>query len=850
MNPLLLIFGLLGAGAAKSGLRGDSSGPPVRGIGRNDRNDIAPTDDDDTEPAGDFGADDPATGDDDSAPSGVSTGGTDTPDGTDTTTDTSTDTSGSTGKPTADTGDTVPTSGSGDSTSGGTGSTDGTTGSTGGTGSTGETTGSTGDTGSTESTGGTTGSTDGDTGSAGSTDGTTGSTGDTGSTGGTTGSTGDAGSTGGTTGSTGGSTGSTGSTGGTTGSTGGTTGSTGGTTGSTGGTATGTGSSGHTMGNTTPSVQPPGTGASQAQIDSFLTQLAAQPETHIHGTGSSMAGEHTAALNLVPRGASSHVAIGDGDWFDPATWSGGQVPGDGAKVLIPEGVTVDYGGVSNASLFTLRVDGVLDFETNVDSKMVFDTVVVSPSGHLIIGTPTDPVDPNVDIDLIVANNGPIDTNWDPMLLSRGIVAHGGTSIHGAVKDSHEKVADDPLTGDTSVKFAGVPQGWEVGDTIVIAGTHYDGYSWDNSIGAVRFHPPEDEVRVITGIDADGRVHFNQPLAFDHDAPRTDLQTSVANYTRNVSIETENAASAEVYERGHVMFMHSDNVDVRYAEFHELGRTDKSQISQSADSFGQTSFDSNVQGRYALHLHRTGTSDPNDPAIVTGNAVYGSPGWGYVHHDSNAILDNNASYDTFGAGFVAETGNEIGAWNDNIAIFAQGVSWDIPKDGQHLSTFDTGKTGDGFWFQGRMVSSTDNIAASVNTGFVYFHRDGNNGMIDFDASLFPYSEALLNNPTTTADLTPILTFDGNETFAAKQGLHIVKSGPNQGHDVWSELTDFTAWSVVSGAHLEYTSHYILRDFDLVSRVHHPFTVYSNGIHLGTNASDITIIDANVDGFKDG
>ncbi|NND17418.1 MAG: hypothetical protein HKN98_02450, partial [Silicimonas sp.] len=388
MNPLLLIFGLLGAGAAKSGLRGDSSGPPVRGIGRNDRNDIAPTDDDDTEPAGDFGADDPATGDDDSAPSGVSTGGTDTPDGTDTTTDTSTDTSGSTGKPTADTGDTVPTSGSGDSTSGGTGSTDGTTGSTGGTGSTGETTGSTGDTGSTESTGGTTGSTDGDTGSAGSTDGTTGSTGDTGSTGGTTGSTGDAGSTGGTTGSTGGSTGSTGSTGGTTGSTGGTTGSTGGTTGSTGGTtgstggtATGTGSSGHTMGNTTPSVQPPGTGASQAQIDSFLTQLAAQPETHIHGTGSSMAGEHTAALNLVPRGASSHVAIGDGDWFDPATWSGGQVPGDGAKVLIPEGVTVNYGGVSNASLFTLRVDGVLDFETNVDSKMVFDTVVVSPSGH-------------------------------------------------------------------------------------------------------------------------------------------------------------------------------------------------------------------------------------------------------------------------------------------------------------------------------------------------------------------------------------------------------------------------------------------------------------------------------------
>ena len=163
-----------------------------------------------------------------------------------------------------------------------------------------------------------------------------------------------------------------------------------------------------------------------------------------------------------------------------------------------------------------------------------------------------------------------------MLLSRGLIAHGKTEIHGAEKDSHEKVIEDPMAGDTWVDFASAPDGWQVGDTIVIAGTHYDGYKWDGSIDAKRHYEPEDEVRVISSIDG-GRVYFEEPLEFDHDAPRADLKTSAANYSRNVSFETENAETAEVFERGHVMFMHNDDVDIRYAEFHELGRISTSSL---------------------------------------------------------------------------------------------------------------------------------------------------------------------------------------------------------------------------------------------------------------------------------
>ena len=181
----------------------------------------------------------------------------------------------------------------------------------------------------------------------------------------------------------------------------------------------------------------------QVEIDAFVAAVRASSEMHSHDMGSSKAGEHMAAMNLVPRAEATHIAIGNGDWDDPANWHNGEVPGDDARALIPEGVHMTYDHVSDARLFTLRVDGHLDFATDVDSQMIVDTLVISPSGTLMIGTEADPVDPNVNVDIIFANNGPIDTDWDPMLLSRGMIAHGTVEIHGAEKDSHEKVIDDP-----------------------------------------------------------------------------------------------------------------------------------------------------------------------------------------------------------------------------------------------------------------------------------------------------------------------------------------------------------------------------------------------------------------------
>jgi len=565
-----------------------------------------------------------------------------------------------------------------------------------------------------------------------------------------------------------------------------------------------------------------------------------------HSHDASMMAEHMAMLDLVPHEEATAVSVNDGAWSDSLTWLNGVVPGEDARVVISEGVHVTYDVFSDVSLFTVRIDGHLEFETQMDTRMVLDTVVVGLPGRLTIGTADNPVVGDVSAEIVIANNGPIDTDWDPMLLSRGVISHGAVEMHGEEKTTHLKVDADPMAGDASITLAEVPENWRTGDMIVIAGTNYEGHIWDNDIRAVRYHEPEDEVRMITAIEGND-VYFNEPLIYDHDTPRADLMASVANYTRSISIKTEDAAIAEVYERGHVMFMHSDDVDIRYVEFHELGRTDKSERSDSASDFNNISFDDNAQGRYSVHIHRTGVEDLDNPAILEGNAVFGSPGWGFVHHDSHAILHGNASYDTFGAGFVAETGNETGSWTNNIAIYAQGLNR-LVKDSSDVQAFDLGRTGDGFWFQGRMVESSGNIAASVNNGFVYMHRG--DGMLRVASSSFEQAAALGFAEDVSPGDVPILHFRDNETFASERGLLVIKANQNQAHDIHSHLTNFTAWNVRKGAFLEYTSHYILEDFDLVAMERQGFSIPEAGIEFGNNTSDMIIIDPLIDGFEVG
>ncbi len=566
-----------------------------------------------------------------------------------------------------------------------------------------------------------------------------------------------------------------------------------------------------------------------------------------HGPDDDRMEEHMAMLDLVAYETATHVSVADGHWCNPGVWHGGEVPGAGARVVIHEDHHLRYDVEVDEALDTVRVDGTLEFSTQVDSRLVAETIVVDQRGTLLIGTVEDPVHPDVAVEILFVDDGEIDVAEDPQLLGRGLIAHGRSRIHGAAVTPHLKVAVDPSAGDEVLHLQSAPQGWRPGDTLVLAGTRYSGWKWDNDIHEVRYHGTQDQVLTITAVDGD-EVHFEPPLENDHHSPREDLKTSVAHFTRNVSFRNRSGADLPPHRRAHVMFMHSDDIDVRYAAFWHLGRTDKSREARDVESLTEVSSDTNIQGRYSFHFHRTGIANPRNPALAIGNAVFHSPGWGYVHHDSHAIFDRNASFDTFGAGFVSETGNETGSWSRNIAIRAEGNSSFNPKNGVDIDIFDIARTGTGFWFQGRMVRAVDNVAASVNQAYSYFHRGG--GMLPLHAEAFTFPEALGLNPSAAPNHPPILEFHGNEAFASTVGVFVVKANPNQGHDVRSWMSDFTAWEVQAGADLEYTSHYTLENFDLIGMTPEPFRRARRGINFGTNTSDMVVINSRIEGFETG
>ena len=394
---------------------------------------------------------------------------------------------------------------------------------------------------------------------------------------------------------------------------------------------------------------------------------------------------HHSSLNLLSHSQATHVAVNNGAWFNPNTWQNGKIPGDGADVLIPQGRRVFYGQKSDARLDTLRVDGTLKFAYGRNTRMLVDTFMVAPQGKLLIGTESKPVNQNKIAQIIFTSDSAIDTEWDSKQISRGLISHGDVQINGANKLDFTAIRGDALAGDNQLVLrlpSGMkqPQGWRVGDRLVLGGTDYNrrGNDEDNS----RF---EDEVLTITAINGN-KISFvnenietgdNTVLRFDHKRPenyKNELKLYVANTTRNVSFSTENGATIPTQQRGHVMFMHNPKVKVNNAGFYDLGRTDKNKLVddpvQNVD--GSVGKGANPRGRYALHFHRTGIDDPNGmAAIANGNAVVGSPGWGIAHHDSNAILENNVVFDVVGAGIAAEAGNEIGRWRNNITIKTTG-----------------------------------------------------------------------------------------------------------------------------------------------------------------------------------
>ena len=477
-----------------------------------------------------------------------------------------------------------------------------------------------------------------------------------------------------------------------------------------------------------------------------------------HSGNPTLQAEHMAAMNLAAADAASHVAVASGPWSSPSTWRDGLMPDEGSRVLIPEGLTVEVDGAFRASLQWIRVNGTLRFATDVDTALKVDTVITAPGSRLEIGTPMDPVQAEVFARIEFADRGPLNVGSDPLLIGRGAILHGATQIHGAAKSSAMTVARDPRQGDREILLSEIPSGWLVGDALVIAGTRPDGSG--------------DETARIASIEAD-RILLEEPLRHDHNTPRDHLKVHVANLTRNVVFSSENTA---LDRRGHVMFMHTRDVNVANAAFKDLGRTDKLRPLDDPyfddEGFFVEETGTNTGGRYSVHFHRNGVERSGAPAVVRGSVVDGNPGWGFVNHSSYVDFIDNVAFDVVGAAFSTEAGDEIGSFDSNIAIRMHG-SGEEPISRQEEGDF--GHAGDGFWLQGPGVRVENNVAAgATGSGLILYAEP----LFEDGLGLTTFPSANLPDPTIAAgaedvpvSLAPLATFRGNESYGSALGAQI-------------------------------------------------------------------------------
>lgn len=577
--------------------------------------------------------------------------------------------------------------------------------------------------------------------------------------------------------------------------------------------------------------------------DSLTNNTSLPVETLMtHGShGHHMLAEMEAMFDLVRYGAVTHTAVQSGGWLDPATWGGAaSMPTDGARVLVPAGLTVTVDGTVTESLMTIRVDGTLNFATDTNTELRVDTVVINMGGAFEMGTDISPVDSSVTARLIIDDyNNSFETtdatspDYDPYKLGNGLISHGQVSIQGSTKTSGVTLATEPSTGDTQLVLDNLPADWNVGDELIVAGTTStaDG----------------DEVRTITAIDqVTGTVTLNAALSADHHTPthtRTgvELQVHVGNTTRNAIIETateHRGATATVTVptgdttsnrtgdvaegRGHVMFMHSNNVQLRNAGFYHLGRTSKliPVHDTAADMMGNiTEIGLNPRARYAVHFHRAGTATA--PGIVENSAVVNTPGWGFVNHSSHVDMTSNISHDVVGAGFVTEAGDEAGSFVGNLSIRNNGSG--VPT-GRRKSVDDFGHGGHGFWFQGTGITVRDNVASGSSDAGIAIWPIGIDGLGD------------------TVRSVPLVEFTNNRIYGSNVGFLV-----GQHEESGDAFVNTTIYGVNHGLEFFYPESQTYTGTTIIGDLDNPT---GTGIKMQHRAGPFQFNDTHIEGFARG
>lgn len=493
----------------------------------------------------------------------------------------------------------------------------------------------------------------------------------------------------------------------------------------------------------------------------FTVTLAAQEHNHarmVHGVPGG-----------VPDFCASPTVTStvSGAWSDAATWSTKKVPGANDRVAIAAGHNVVFNASSEVKCIDLR--GRLSFSTNANTRLKTNNLMVEDQGYLEIGSATKPIAADATAEIVIADQK-IDRELDPAELGAGIESLGKITMHGAVKTpTFVRVAAEPLAGQTTLTVEQPVASWKAGDRIVIPDTRQ---LRDNQRG--ENYQPQDEKIEIAAVNGN-QITLTKPLKFDHKGARSgddklEFLPHVGNLSRNVVIRSENPAGT----RGHMIFMSRADIDLRYIEVREMGRTRLGVLDNTEfDNDGKlTKLGTNQIGRYAIHFHHDfgpkQTPDNGYQFTLVGNSVDSTPKWGVTVHNSHyGLVEDNVVYNTHGAGIVTEDGTEsFNVFDHNFAMRSGGSGDFAPRSGYSGAGADPGGEGAGFWFRGPNNYIRNNVAANADT-FGFGLAAGALGDVRIPA--FKGADMSNDQETKLIDTTDaaVLEFTANEAYGAIQ-----------------------------------------------------------------------------------
>ena len=581
-----------------------------------------------------------------------------------------------------------------------------------------------------------------------------------------------------------------------------------------------------------------------------------------------------------------------GDWDDPRTWKDGVVPKDGDRILIHANHRVVINKELPWHYRTIKVEGELAFNPHKNTALYVDTLLTEPGSVLRIGEPRNPIDADKTAKLIISDynkegmitDDPNSPDYDPLRIGQGILTNGLFLAYGATKTPYLAISDNGVTkGSTTISLEEEPQGWRVGDKIVVLGTSPSG--------------TESEERTIVAIDED-TITIDKPLEYDHLIPQTTIQDDriqvhVANITRNIIIKTDpqilkdsegeeevfvkeyirkkskkhkkrhkhkhkrkNSSNHLVKEkdpyhiehRGHVLFMHNNNVNLNYVEFKDLGRTykkyplDETKFDSNKEDAKAVYIGKNQAARYAVHFHRAGLD--GKVGRINGCVVDSSPGWGYVNHSSNVIMKENIAYKVYGASFITEAGDENGVFEANMAIATRGYGKSNVKGWgkRRLYYGDGGFQGNGFWIIGPYVDIVDNIVnGSSNSAFAMRRStiDHVTGVIKND-----------QNKEVSYRAVGLKSFTGNIAYGNSGGVFGILGGTR--HISKEKIVGLLGWNngaMKNGELISwwYPDRVTLENLTLIGDIYNPQYI---GIGTQLKLRQTILKDIKIEGFKVG